>query len=1146
MRNNRFMIYILSIFSVLLLLIGIDPRQTHAVAHDPNDQNYDYQLRFWEDRQPDIGFYINAAARHTFETVPDPNMGTISGEWSVMNLLRGMYTGYDYINTLDTYENNSGKEKYFTDYMKRIEDYVVIKQGNLDRNKSTEWSRLILSLSALDYDISDVSGFDFIDRLSSSHRFSHRQGINGPIWEIIAMNTGRYEFYPSPSEDANTYGKMIDYILDREIKQNDGTLGGWALASFGNPQPDPDITGMALQALASYYGNKEKYEQTGAETPFEDFEAAVERGIYILSVIQAENGAFKAFGNVNAESTVQVIVALTELGIDPLLNNVYLSRIDKTASFVTEGAVQDGVWTNNMIDALLTFWADGSRSELGVGGFKHVTTGFDGGGDSGYGVNAMATDQSLYGLIAYDRFTKGENTLYDMTDMMKAHGGTTYTDMKARELNIHYIGLQDKEINVETASPYGIVEIPENDPITGKEFKNWNSQNDGSGSSYEALEKLSMPNHDISLYAQYENIEYDIMFELNGGTFIGQHVPKEYTVEDEVLLPTLKQIEKEGFEFDGWYDNPQLKGIEVTVISEGSTGDKTFYAKWVEQTEGDEEAIKAVEEMIDQLPGKNELALEDKEALENARDAYQALTPIEQDQVKNYSKLMELEEKLRQLIEEEQDRIASEKVTNLIEELPTADNLTLNDRELVEKARLAYENLTKNQQALVLNLDVLLQLEEVLQHLQDTYDAERAQEVDDMIIELPTVEDLVLEDKESVEEVREAFYRLTLEQQELVENKQKFHDIEDRMFELEEIAKDLIEADKVEKMIAGLPKVEDINMNDQANVQQVRKAFDNLTKQQQDLVSNMEVLEVIEARIQEIEKRMNDQKAASNVDEMINNLPDVHLVTIQDKELVESIMKEYESLTESQQKLVENKEKLDQLRTKLTELEEQIEKEDKKAIDQVEEKINGLPHIDHIKVQDKKKIELARKAYNDLTEDQKNRITNIEKLHLAEKKIQQLEQEEIDKESALEVETKIEVLPLVTDIKLSDKDAVEAARKAYDRLTESQKQFVTNIEKLIALEEKIKELEKENVKKPQKQQENDRTGGGKTSEGIKSPSEKTNKIADNNDSTNKKAEKEKHEKLPGTATNIFNVFAIGLIVIIVGSIIYFVSRKRKA
>src|SRR5699024_1651453 len=98
---------------------------------------------------------------------------------------------------------------------------------------------------------------------------------------------------------ANTVGKMIDHIMKLEITQADGTVGGWAL--FGNI-PDPDITGMALQALAPYYLDKGLLEKYDASASYEEVAEAVERAIQVLTTIQLENGTFPAFGNANVES----------------------------------------------------------------------------------------------------------------------------------------------------------------------------------------------------------------------------------------------------------------------------------------------------------------------------------------------------------------------------------------------------------------------------------------------------------------------------------------------------------------------------------------------------------------------------------------------------------------------------------------------------------------------------------------------------------------------------------------------------------------------------------------------------------------------------------------------------------------------------
>lgn len=80
---------------------------------------------------------------------------------------------------------------------------------------------------------------------------------------------------------------------------------------------------------------------------------------------------------------------------------------------------------------------------------------------------------------------------------------------------------------------------------------------------------------EIYLYAQWSAISYDITYNLNGGNLSGEK--RSYTVETDYTLPTPTRT---GYTFDGWYTTSGLTGTAVTKIAKGSTGDKTFYAKW--------------------------------------------------------------------------------------------------------------------------------------------------------------------------------------------------------------------------------------------------------------------------------------------------------------------------------------------------------------------------------------------------------------------------------------------------------------------------------------------------------------------------------------------------------------------------------------
>lgn len=82
---------------------------------------------------------------------------------------------------------------------------------------------------------------------------------------------------------------------------------------------------------------------------------------------------------------------------------------------------------------------------------------------------------------------------------------------------------------------------------------------------------------DLTLYGKWIKV-YTLTYELNGGTKANSRT--SYTSETETFA--LGEAEgREGFTFAGWFDNADFEGDAVTEIPQGSSGDKTFYAKWV-------------------------------------------------------------------------------------------------------------------------------------------------------------------------------------------------------------------------------------------------------------------------------------------------------------------------------------------------------------------------------------------------------------------------------------------------------------------------------------------------------------------------------------------------------------------------------------
>lgn len=308
---------------------------------------------------------MDETAALMYKTVPKPTVASIGGEWTVLSLARSGITV---------------PKKYYDDYYKRVEETLKDCDGQLHRIKYTEYSRVILALKAINKDVTDVAGYNLLEYLTDLNNVK-KQGINGPIFALIAYDSGDYEIPENKdAKDQVTRQKLIDYILSKEINKGESNAGGWALS--GN-NPDPDITFMAIQSLAKYTDQKEVKE-------------AVDRALKIMSKAQLSTGGFDSWGVPNCESTAQAIVALTALGID----------IDNDSRFVKTDSKGN---KKTLIDGLLHYYCEG-------GGFAHVTEGYDGGGGSGTGLNGMATDQGMYALVAYNRYLNSQNTLYDMTD----------------------------------------------------------------------------------------------------------------------------------------------------------------------------------------------------------------------------------------------------------------------------------------------------------------------------------------------------------------------------------------------------------------------------------------------------------------------------------------------------------------------------------------------------------------------------------------------------------------------------------------------------------------------------------------------------------------------------------------------------------
>lgn len=272
-------------------------------------------------------------------------------EWEIIDLARYGYTN------VPMYET----------YYASVEEKVKETGAIIHKSKVTENERTILALTALGVDCTDVAGYNIIEPLYDE-TYVTKQGINGVVFGLLAIDAANAP--DSLEEDGTNIREfLVQRILEAEL-----AAGGWA---FYGSATDPDMTGMAIQALAPYYDTNT------------DVKEAVDRALDKLSGMMTDDAGYESWGSVNSESAAQVVTALSALGIDA----------DTDPRFVKNGI--------SVLDNLISF------KDEATGGFRHIKKDQNG---NVYGENAMATQQGTYALVAYYRYKHGMPALYDMSD----------------------------------------------------------------------------------------------------------------------------------------------------------------------------------------------------------------------------------------------------------------------------------------------------------------------------------------------------------------------------------------------------------------------------------------------------------------------------------------------------------------------------------------------------------------------------------------------------------------------------------------------------------------------------------------------------------------------------------------------------------
>lgn len=243
-----------------------------------------------------------------------------SSEWYVMGLCQ--YGLYD-----------------FSSYISALKDYLS------DNRVSSASSRQKYALTFIGTGSDDEYIYETLNDSIG------QQGLMSWVFGLHLLNNGYV------SEDY-TLSEVKSTLLSMQLGD-----GGWTITGTDS---DVDATAMVIQAIAPYY-------KTDSQ-----IQVSIDKALKLLSNRQKDTGDYASYGINNAESTAQVLIALSSLGID--------CKTDER--FIKNGkTIFDGI----------------SQYQLEDGSFCHRQ------GDIS---NENATAQVFCSMVSYLRMIEGKSALY--------------------------------------------------------------------------------------------------------------------------------------------------------------------------------------------------------------------------------------------------------------------------------------------------------------------------------------------------------------------------------------------------------------------------------------------------------------------------------------------------------------------------------------------------------------------------------------------------------------------------------------------------------------------------------------------------------------------------------------------------------------
>ncbi|MDY3195693.1 MAG: InlB B-repeat-containing protein, partial [Paracholeplasma sp.] len=463
-------------------------------------------------------------------------------------------------------------------------------------NQSNEEIKYVTAnLNTLTYEANDGSlrseAISVVDKISVSYPSFTRDGYEFDSWNTTVTGSGT-TYKPNDiltlSDDQTLYAIWTKKNYTVDLMTNGGTLSSNTLDSytFGNtvmlPTPtwaektfdgwyeDPMLTGSPVTQISSTdFGNKVFYAKWLGVTP------------YVITSTSGVNGSITPIGRIIYDGTSQTYLIEPDPGYK--IETFVVGGIDEKA-FVENNTYEIANVTSDVLiqvtfekilsSDLIIYATSEINGVVSPKGFSVISNGSDKTytitPNPGYQIKDVLVNNTSVGKVSSYTFlgVTANQTIHATFELITTFpitfyfNGGTYTGS---------VLLPDTyEINQ-------TINLPQTEVMSKAHyhFDGWYSN--------EELEGSALPNsytHSsgvLSLYAKWVADDYTITYHLDGGINASEN-PTSFNIETQTI--SLESPTKEGYHFEGWYENSDFSGQAISEIVLGTTSDITLYAKF--------------------------------------------------------------------------------------------------------------------------------------------------------------------------------------------------------------------------------------------------------------------------------------------------------------------------------------------------------------------------------------------------------------------------------------------------------------------------------------------------------------------------------------------------------------------------------------